>query len=387
MKYILYNHIGSANHGCEALVRTIAEVFGVNNTILLSEAPEEEKKYGVAALIDVKPALLKNAKLKDFITAYLRLKIKKDYFPLDVLPYKKAIRKLASNTDVIVSIGGDIYCYDNYPKYILLHQYVNKYIKKSILVGCSIEEESLKDIKLLNDLKTYNLISARESLTYSALKSAGLNNVIYCPDTAFALKAEEIKLPCEFIPGKTVGFNISPLVLNKSRNGELLLNNYFRAVDYLLENTDFAIAFIPHVAWEDNNDSVPLNILYQKYRNNTRVCILPDLSATKAKYCISKCKFFVGARTHATIAAYSSCVPTVVLGYSVKSKGIAKDLFGTDEHYVIDYKKIDSEFAIVDNLCWVMENEKEIITILEEKNKEYFMRIGKLKGEIEKQLG
>ena len=44
---------------------------------------------------------------------------------------------------------------------------------------------------------------------------------------------------------------------------------------------------------------------------------------------------FIGARTHATIAAYSSCVPTLVVGYSIKARGIAKDLFGTDEGYVL----------------------------------------------------
>ena len=32
------------------------------------------------------------------------------------------------------------------------------------------------------------------------------------------------------------------------------------------------------------------------------------------------------ARTHASIAAYSSMIPTIVLGYSIKSIGIADDL-------------------------------------------------------------
>lgn len=44
------------------------------------------------------------------------------------------------------------------------------------------------------------------------------------------------------------------------------------------------------------------------------------------KYVISKCFIFIGARTHAVISAYSTCVPSVALGYSIKSKGIAEDL-------------------------------------------------------------
>ena len=35
---------------------------------------------------------------------------------------------------------------------------------------------------------------------------------------------------------------------------------------------------------------------------------------------------FIGARTHAVISAYSTCVPSIALGYSIKSRGIAIDL-------------------------------------------------------------
>lgn len=61
------------------------------------------------------------------------------------------------------------------------------------------------------------------------------------------------------------------------------------------------------------------------------------------KDCIARCSFFIGARTHATIAAYSSCVPTLAVGYSVKAKGIATDLFGTEKNYVLPVQEIHSE--------------------------------------------
>ena len=57
--------------------------------------------------------------------------------------------------------------------------------------------------------------------------------------------------------------------------------------------------------------------------------LIPDtLNTREYKAIISQCKVFIGARTHSTIAAYSTCVPTFVFGYSIKSLGIAKDLFG-----------------------------------------------------------
>ena len=50
----------------------------------------------------------------------------------------------------------------------------------------------------------------------------------------------------------------------------------------------------------------------------------------------------MGARTHATIAAYSTCVPTLVVGYSVKARGIARDLFGTEDGYVLPVQELSA---------------------------------------------
>ena len=38
-KIFLYNHGGSENHGCEALVRTVCELFKEEDIILYSEMP------------------------------------------------------------------------------------------------------------------------------------------------------------------------------------------------------------------------------------------------------------------------------------------------------------------------------------------------------------
>ena len=56
--------------------------------------------------------------------------------------------------------------------------------------------------------------------------------------------------------------------------------------------------------------------------------ILDEHNCMEMKGFIARCRFFVGARTHATIAAYSSCVPTLVVGYSVKAGGLQRDLLG-----------------------------------------------------------
>jgi colanic acid/amylovoran biosynthesis protein len=96
----------------------------------------------------------------------------------------------------------------------------------------------------------------------------------------------------------------------------------------------------PHVIDQGNNDFEVLNKYFEEFKNTGRVLILPDnLNAIQYKGYIGRMRFFIGARTHATIAAYSNCVPTMVLGYSVKSKGISKDLFG-EEKLVLGIEEI-----------------------------------------------
>ena len=74
-QYVLFNHIGSENHGCEALVRTVSQLLGSSCT-LLSENPNQDARYGVEDVIQVKAALSTVPKWSpDFIRAYAELKL------------------------------------------------------------------------------------------------------------------------------------------------------------------------------------------------------------------------------------------------------------------------------------------------------------------------
>ena len=86
--------------------------------------------------------------------------------------------------------------------------------------------------------------------------------------------------------------------------------------------------------------------------------MLEDHGCEELKGYIARCRFFIGARTHATIAAYSSGVPTLVAGYSVKSRGIARDIFGTEEGYVVPVQGLTSERELADAFreLWLREN-------------------------------
>ena len=69
-KVFLYNHGGSENHGCEALVRTVCELFKEEDIILYSEMPQQDLHYGIQQFADVKSA--KKWQIKDDIPAIVR---------------------------------------------------------------------------------------------------------------------------------------------------------------------------------------------------------------------------------------------------------------------------------------------------------------------------
>lgn len=72
----------------------------------------------------------------------------------------------------MLSIGGDNYCYGEQPGFYEINRRVKASGKKLVLWGCSIGEEDMSERKL-EDLKNFDLILARENLTYDMLKIRG----------------------------------------------------------------------------------------------------------------------------------------------------------------------------------------------------------------------
>lgn len=383
-KVFLYNHGGSENHGCEALVRTVCELFKEENLILYSEMPQQDLHYGIQQFANVKSAKNAYSKLSpSFIKAYYSLKKKNDYFPLDILPYRKTIKEFRTG-DIEISVGGDIYCYDDYPKYIQLHQMICQRGCKTILLGCSLNEKLFNDPKFVEDMKSYDYISARESLTYELLKKAGFKSIGLSPDSAFTLPKEEVQLPSSFVENNTVGINVSPLVMEREQEDNVLLDNYRNLIAYILNKTDYAVALIPYVIWEGNDDRSILNKLYDEFKKSERIAVIQDCNCMQLKGYIAKCRFFVGARTHATIAAYSTEVPTLVVGYSIKSRGIAKDIFGSEENYVIPIEQIKEENKLTQAFIWLQENENHIKEHLKKRMPQYIKDAENVKKKIKK---
>lgn len=358
MKLILYPHGGSGNHGCEAIVRSTCKITQADVT-LFSAAPEEDKKVGLDAICNVQ---LDHCPISRFSLQYLKAvfqaKVYGDQTAYDRIHFSSVL-KVAKTADYILSIGGDNYCY-GVPAFIYL---VNKEIRKkggkTILWGCSVEPESIKK-QMLEDLQGYTHIIARESITYEAMVKNGLKQTVLIPDPAFQLNRIDLPLPENFIEGNTVGINVSPMIIGHESNQGVTLQNYIELINYIINQTDMQIALIPHVVWSHNDDRIPLNILYDRFKGTGRICMIEDHTAEELKGFIARCRFLIAARTHASIAAYSEKVPTLVIGYSVKAKGIAQDLFGTYENYVLPVQSLKNKNDMIDAFKWLQNNESNI---------------------------
>ena len=383
-RLVMYLHGGSKNHGCEAIVNSTCHMLEEIPKLLVTNSEEEDRLYSVKDLCDI----LQERKIAEHFFAhvwyYAWRKIFRD--PESFMRYRfhKVLGKRLA--PLYLSIGGDMYCYDVPRKEAMLaNSTFCRAGAKTVLWGCSLEPALLKDPEVVTDLKRYTLITARESITAQALQDAGVSeNVKLYPDPAFFLAPEAFKLPAGFREKETIGINISPMIVENETVKGITLANYRKLMDYILNNSSYSIILIPHVVWHHTDDRQTLSQLYEAYRDNDRVLLLEDMSCQRLKYIISKCRAFIGARTHATIAAYSSMVPTLVVGYSVKARGIARDLFGTEEHYVLPVQSLSDSEELIGAYRWMMEREGEIRGRLAEIMPAYCRKAGQAWDEIRK---
>lgn len=360
--YILYYHGGSSNHGCEALVRTTAELLDYKNNkiTLCSFRPEDDKKYGIDQFCDIHQMYEMesvNRLNPKWIKAYAELKVKHNPYALDDLMMLNAVN--AKPGDIAISIGGDNYCYNDISGLIRSNNIWRRNGIKTVLWGCSIEPELLDNPIIADDIKGFDLITARESISYEAIKKVNKNTILVA-DSAFDLRTVKKELPVVFENCDIVGLNLSPLAEGCERIKGITMQNFFSLIEYILTRTEMCILLIPHVVWNHDDDNTINRLLFKKYRQTNRVRMINDGNCEELKGYISRCRFFVGARTHATIAAYSSFIPTLVIGYSVKSKGIAKDLFGEYNHFVTSVQNLENKDDLIKAFRWLYNHEDSI---------------------------
>ena len=369
MKKILLYGIGSLqNRGCEALVNSTISQIDKNVEIVAATFDYDHDKD------------MYKDRIKYFVDHHKQneeefTKEEKQEFehiqniPFDYnnyeLFYERDVVKEMEKADLCIHIGGDNYCYGVNEWMYALTTKAKELNKKIVLWGASLFDE-INDLDLIEDLKKYDLLMIREKISYNAIKKyIDEEKLMLVPDPAFSLEPKKVELSEWYKNRKVIGLNLSPLTVKTEDNEEAVI----KFINYILENTDYSISLLPHVTLSEVNDLNVLRKLKECYKDEERIFLEEkDYSCQEIKYIISKCNLLVAARTHASIAAYSSNVPTLVIGYSVKSRGIAEDIFGNYQDYVLPTEELKDDI-LIEKFKYIEENQQEIKKMLQERMK------------------
>ncbi len=377
-KILIYQHQSSMNHGCEALAYTISEqiksVAPQSKVTLSSFYKCDDDRFEFPNIDTIEQ---NDMWLTRFTFPWFVYQLDRRLFNSKTLQekymYCKKCFELAGNSDICVAIGGDTYCYNKGKEHWPLERKMKKLGKKMMLWGCSIEPNDIAG-EMAEHLNNFDVITVRDPISYEALVNSGIRTkIVRCADPAFLLPVQECQLPEGWENGKMVGLNFSPMVMGQIKDKEAPREAVCNLVDHILNTSDDKITLIPHVRLSFNDDMDELKLIYDKYKDTGRVILIDDatLNARQLKHIISNCKVFVGARTHATIAAYSTAVPTLSIGYSVKARGIARDLFGSEQGMTVSIKDIGGSDTLINAYKDIYNRQDELKNLLQNIMPEY----------------
>lgn len=287
--------------------------------------------------------------------------------PWPALPSHAADMAYIDRADVVLSIGGDNLSLDygvaSLAYFVAVAEMAISLGKPVGLWGASVgpfARMPAVERHMVAHLKRLSFLAIRESRSFQYLSGLGVTkNMVPVVDTAFLMQPQTIDLQ-PFWPAQpgdgVVGLNVGKLVEDlRSQLGQPanLVESMVAFVRRILEETGLAVLLVPHVAPLDgslrNNDEHFNARVYAALEANLTTpawqgrvgCVPGGLNAPQLKHVISKCRYLIAARTHATIAAFSSAVPTVSIAYSVKAEGINEDLFG-HMNYVLRTPDVDA---------------------------------------------
>ncbi len=249
------------------------------------------------------------------------------------------------DASMALELGGDNYSldYGRPETFMAMDRFLLKQGIPVVLWGASVgpfDADQEFAPRMFDHLRKLAAIFVRETESLEYLRANGVSeNVYLVADPAFVMKAvqpaaDKIGFA---LPEGAIGINISPLVA-RFRGAQASIN----LAEWLAFCVDLVksaatlkrpIILIPHVesSSPENDDFGFLQLIGKAVANEVQVPlqVLPrGLDAAELKWIISRCSVFAGARTHSTIAALSSGVPTLSIGYSLKARGINKDVFG-----------------------------------------------------------
>jgi polysaccharide pyruvyl transferase WcaK-like protein len=398
--FILAGNGPYENRGCEAIVRGTTKILrkhfkDPDFCCFDYSLPEQEKKKKYTDELDSKiihKPIYNNVNIfsSEFLIRGFLHVIKSE--AKKYRPFRDMIPELPKSKAVL-SIGGDNYSLDyGIPKrFTNLDDIVQSNNKPLVIWGASVGPfDIIPEYKpyIIDHLKNVTAIFSRESSTTEYLKKNGVvENVYDVADPAFLLDPTKPgNLNKIEIKEGAIGINLSPLMAKYVCKGDIGSWEKIAAsiVSSISKTTDKEIYLIPHVTIPHSNDYLFMKNMMSHIDKRDKITLIePKYNASETKWIISKMAFFAGARTHSTIAALSSGVPTLSFAYSIKASGINKDIFGHDS-YCLSPENMDQN-TVIKKITSMLSIENEIVENLDDKlpiMKEKAMDAGKYLKQI-----
>lgn len=276
----------------------------------------------------------------------------------------RSVREIARCELVVDLTGGDSFS-DIYGSKRLLRKLFHKQLvlatKTPLVLGPQTYGPLRRDI--WRPWYRHVLQKARIAVTRDQLSAdflAGLTDrpVLVSTDVAVILPWEPMK-SSDRPPGRRVAFNVSGLLWQGGYTGSNqfdLVTDYraycHHVVDALLAE-GYEVEFVPHVLTRSFESGVEDDV-------GAAQCLLRDHPGTTlsppfdnpvdAKSRIARSDVFIGSRMHATIAAFTSGVPTIPVAYSRKFSGF---FGGLGYPVVVDLTRVETEVAVAETLALV----------------------------------
>lgn len=359
LSILLVGNGTNANRGCEAIARGTAAMFAASAGRMI------EMRSGVVVSNDVEA---------EAVRCHVSRPGEPAQFPISLAPSRmitdrirarlpggrvrydsKGLDEFVGGYDVVLEVGGDNYTLDYGPPWAFVDMDL-RLLKRGLPVfiwGASVGPfTAMPNVAaaMVRHFKRLRCVLVRESESYNGLVASGVTNVQQMADPAIFMELEEPADPgidVEAFRG-AIGLNLSPFqAVQLSRCS----NSYWATTQHQLDALAAfgaelvrrilaahrrPVVLVPHVfgpaTW--NDDHQLLTAVRGRLSDNEkrRVAVPPaTMTAPNLKWLMSHCCVFAGSRTHSTLGAASSGVPTLAFGYSRKAKGLMFDLYKSDD--------------------------------------------------------
>lgn len=372
--------INDGNRGCVAL--TLSSIYIIDKIF-----KDRNKKYKLYIL----DSYIKKRKAQKICVGDRTI----EYQPISY-PYEIGLKLIAKsiinfteiiksififhNSDYILDLGkgdsfADIYGKKRFYTTDRIHKLARFFSKPYIFlpqtIGPFSDNKILEKAKCSISKAMIVMARDRESLEFVQNNIPLQTNVKEYIDVAFFLPFTNVQFDQSFIH---VGLNVSSLLWRGGYTGDNqfgLKEDYPKVisaiVNYFLSMPNVILHLVPHVVGKDGKEAADTIVSKKIVEScdNPRITIAPYFeSPVDAKGYISGLDFFLGARMHSTIAAFSSGVPVIPMAYSRKFNGLFLQTLNYE--YMVDLKTSDLN-EIIDFVSQSFNQRSKIKSLIKER--------------------